>query len=150
MERGAGGKDEAGDGGIWRWLRRNEVRDMFRCVCVFVVESQLLSPRGFKQLSRTVITHTYTHLLCSPSPYLSTPFIPSFPFFISSYFFFSFNPILGPASSVFAHFFSSPSPFLEIGEERLGTMVRKGEGKRKEAWEAGGTALSCARILRSA
>lgn len=123
-----------------------------------MVESQLLSPRGFKQLSRTVITHTYTHSLCSPSPYLSNPFLsPVSPFLLAVIYFFSFNPILGPASSVFAHFFfplppssATPSPFLEIGEERLGTMVRKGEGKRKEAWEAGGTALSCARILRSA
>lgn len=77
-----------------------------------MVESQLLSPRGFKQLSRTVITHTYTHLLCSPSPYLSTPFLsPVSPFLLAVIYFFSFNPILGPASSVFAHFFPPPSIF---------------------------------------
>lgn len=31
METGAGGEDEPGDGGMWRWLRRNEVRNI---VCV--------------------------------------------------------------------------------------------------------------------
>lgn len=59
MEIEAGGKDETRDGGIWRWLRRNEVRGMLRSV--FVVEPQLLSPRGTEQLSRTVTTHIYIY-----------------------------------------------------------------------------------------
>lgn len=61
MGEEAGGKDEAGEGGIWRWLRRNEVGYVKKCV--FVVEPQLFSPWGFKQLSCTPITHTYTYVV---------------------------------------------------------------------------------------
>lgn len=90
--------------------------------CVFVLESQLLSPWGFKQLSRTVITHTctHTHACFVLFPHIYTPpFYPQFPFFYLLTFF-SFNPILGSASckcsffSVLISFLpSTPLPFSE-------------------------------------
>lgn len=68
------GKDEVGEGGIWRWLRGNEVGYVKKCA--FVVGPQLFAPLGF-QTAAVHCNHTHIHTLTLFSfQYLDTAFHP--------------------------------------------------------------------------